>query len=368
MIAVVGSGVLGLAVAEYLSRRQPVVVISNEHPLTGSRAAAANLATKAQLFGRDAHFQLKLRARKMYRHWLGAMLAECGRGDFDLEGVFCEGAGLEFFHSSAACQRQLERVLQPANELTSRGLGTQPFQKTSETSLCYFNEAWVDASFCLNLLTEVLKKRNVSFVYENVVQHAQSINALKASYQVSQVVFCTGAWTTDVLAHFGLALQGSKRLTVGTTLVKNFNFLQVVNSAVLTAFGQPSVATPVALCEFHDVDVKNKVVLSGSCSQTFLSSTSERLASLADSSAAIDSLLVANARLENTADFYFKQLPETTLVKTGVRVGFGHTELVVKRLTHDVIVCCGAHKSGFLFAPVVGPLVSSPAVGNFSAV
>ena len=66
-IYIVGSGIIGLSVAEYFSRNNPhVTVISNNNPLAGSYAAAANLATKGQLFGRDPHFQIKLDAKKIY--------------------------------------------------------------------------------------------------------------------------------------------------------------------------------------------------------------------------------------------------------------------------------------------------------------
>jgi hypothetical protein len=47
---------------------------------------------------------------------------------------------------------------------------------------------------------------------------------------------------------------------------------------------------------------------------------------------------------------------------TGIRVGYGHSEMVLENFLHDnfnVVICSGAHKSGFLFALKVGERISA---------
>ena len=66
---VVGRGIIGLSVAEVLSRTLPVIVLFRDEPWMGSKAAAANLSTKAQVFARDPHFDLKLKGKSKYRSW-----------------------------------------------------------------------------------------------------------------------------------------------------------------------------------------------------------------------------------------------------------------------------------------------------------
>jgi hypothetical protein len=48
----------------------------------------------------------------------------------------------------------------------------------------------------------------------------------------------------------------------------------------------------------------------------------------------------------------------------GYRVGYGHEELVVEKIYSNdqnlnIFVCAGAHKSGYLFAPVVGSILQN---------
>lgn len=356
MIAIVGSGILGLAVAEYLSRTQRVVLISNEHPLAGSHAAAANLMTKAQLFGRDVHFQRMLSAREIYRTWLQALLIESGKSADSLDTFFCEGVGLEFFKSDAQCQKQFDRVSQPEVDLKARNLGLQPFERFNESTLRFFNEAWVDAATCLNLLRTLLAKRKVEVICEDVLAHSKTIESLKARYNVRNVVFCTGAWTTEVLAHFGLALQGSKKITIGSTLIKDVAFHQIVKEC--RSLTSPAVPdnVQISMCELRSPEKRRKVVISGAGAQSIFSSSSERVDSLSQFNQA--ALLAANNRLDEIASMYLKNTFPTLHVKTGLRVKYGHTELVVKRLSESAVICCGAHKTGFLFAPVVGELVA----------
>ena len=52
--------------------------------------------------------------------------------------------------------------------------------------------------------------------------------------------------------------------------------------------------------------------------------------------------------------------------QNGIRIGFGHQEIIIEHIKNTqncekacLFVCAGAHKSGFLFGPVIGPKIES---------
>lgn len=346
MIVVVGTGIFGLSVAEYLSRTMPVCLVSNNHPFAGSNAAAANLATKAQLFGRDAHFQIKLNAKKNYQYWVRGLLDELD-SPIKLDSVFRLGNAVEIFENKTECEMQRGRITQPKIELEKRNLGVQPFWLISENILGYKEEAWIDAKLFITTLKNVLLKRNVK-TFEMDVSNFQSHEDVLKYFSAKKIVLCTGAWTQSVLNHFGFDLLPKARYSIGSTIDVDSSFDE---------FSKQFDDRPVVV-EIRSIESKNKVVLSGSKSCLYLSSTSRRIETAEKE---VDEALL----LEDCQSLIWYTQKHCNLnfdnfkIRTGLRVGFGHSELVVNKVNLDVVVCCGAHKSGFMFAPEVGALVQT---------
>ena len=157
-VFVVGRGILGLSCALALARAgHAVVVVSSPHSPRASEAAAANLALKAQVFGRDPHFALKLRARESYAQWLQGLAGDV---------PFASGVGLELFDAPHLRDAQEARVRQPADALAARGFGAQGVARVSADAwgaLTYLGEAWVDAHALLAALETTCRALGVDF-------------------------------------------------------------------------------------------------------------------------------------------------------------------------------------------------------------
>lgn len=351
---VVGSGVLGLSVAEWFSRFTKVKIVSNEDPRSGSQAAGASLATKAQCYARDTHFALKLEARQIYESWLLSLLGEAAPhsrawAELDFAHLYREGEATESFQDSTACSEQLRRLTQPMTNLLERGFHRQPLRSEDETQIRFENEAWVDAATLLKLLRFVLENRGVHFVSSDVCALLAGADAVHET-----VVLCTGAWTPSLLTRLGLTLSNKRRprLTLGSTfsfdcrepldvLARNVYFESHAQDSKALVMGHPSRATLASTVARSDELVWRDELLSSHEDQLWRTAT--RLIPGFEASA-------PSAKLAER--------------RAGWRIGFGHSEIVIERIEHqalaaDLIVCAGAHKSGFLFAPVVGHCVQN---------
>lgn len=354
---IIGSGILGLSVAEYLTRSKifpsEVKIISNENRLAGSLAAAANLATKGQLFARDPHFHLKLEAKKYYRTWLENLLEELNTKDVTLDSIFCCATGVDHYLSEEQQKKQCKRVKQNNEELQKRNLPTDSILIGENNTVIYKDEAWVDALQLLKILKKVLIKRSVKFeqatfdkeIYSNIVQENKCKN----------IIFCTGAWTKDLIKNLSITVpveMTKERLSIGSTFYGE-NLIYLNNHALI---------------EKNADDLKTKVTFSGNNKKQFLSSTTVKIKNIGYNYQ--NELNIANLKLIALAKEYQVNnvitIPnEKNLNKTdGYRVGFGHSEIIISELfdnCHNIkkIVCAGAHKSGYLFAPVIGAKVQN---------
>lgn len=327
-ISIVGSGIIGLSLCEYFSRKNfDITCISDEEKISGSKAAGALLSTKAQLFGRGEHYQLKLDAKKIYKKWLTEILEELG-STICLNEIYREGEGVEVFESDDEASLQIKRIVQPQAELKSRGLPMNPVERLG-SKVVYKNEAWVDAPRLLVLLKRVCEKRGVQFEEKDVLEG----DFLK-TVQADKVILATGYWTPSILAAWGYSALPKARATWGSTFWANG--------------ASPASRCHAVILETHRG--KTSVSLSGTENNIICSSTT-----------------VKNRRdLDETNELFLDVCHEiyglsceSFQSQTGPRIGFGHREIVVKHLEGPVpvIVCAGAHKSGYLFGPVIGPEV-----------
>ena len=379
---IVGKGILGLAAAEYFSRAEvqlafgptKICVVSSleMHP-PGSAAAGANLSTKGQLFARDPHFALKLAGKNRYPKWLNGLLEECGSertNSPELSAFFRWGTGLDFFADVLDAQKQFQRVFQGVEALEQRGLPTTAVAFENEKSLRYHDEAWVDARFLLSLLEQVCRRRGVTFLEKNIEceKDLEQIYAQQFQNQQFQgVVLCPGASVLQLLKNLGFTappeLKRAHRVTWGSTFVYSAASFHSENHA--------------ALCEDVRKDFLSKVTLSGGPHSVVASSTTVKIRTAEDGSIHIKDMeknqwQEANKALGSHAQEFATRIwgehPACSLgqptVYSGSRIGFGHQEIVITKLSDkwrglQVLLCAGAHKSGYLFAPVVGEQLSA---------
>jgi hypothetical protein len=225
----------------------------------------------------------------------------------------------------------------------------------------YQEEAWVDASSLLKQLSSFLMQHKVEWISDVVS------NALLAKLKPNFCVLCTGAWTIATLESLNISvpdvLKKSQRVTMGSTI--QGVFAHILPNDPLFDF---------VLYEKVSLYRKQKVTFTlGECfskTQHYLSSSSLKIN--------IEDILQHEIKNKDT---YFKNLEHenqkllelfshssfaslenvnTFRYFSGLRIGFGHSELVVHPFSFEhgsAVVCAGAHKSGFLWAPVVGELV-----------
>lgn len=349
---IVGSGILGLSLAEYLTRQSipanELKIISTENEKSGSSAAAANLATKGQLFARDPHFKLKLDSKMNYKNWLQILINELNNSEYKIDSIYKEGKGIEYFATNDEMLEHFKRVKQSDTELKKRNLPLDSIQKNNN-SIIYANEAWVDAKKLLQLLRHILLKRDV--IIEKKEFNLDYYNNLIKNYDCKNIIFCVGAWTKSLLQELQFTLPKEfekERLTIGSTFMgeKLFHLNEY------------------ALIEKNSLKTKEKITLSGTNSINYISSSTVKIDKLTDN-INFDKLSEKNKKLLDflqnlSIDFSFKNLDLSALKQIdGYRVGFGHSEIVITELQSKSsgirsFVCAGAHKSGFLFAPVIG--------------
>ena len=424
-IVIVGGGITGLSLAYDFKRAGAQVLLlsasqlvninssrfstpfgENTFPLhlqSASQAAAANLALRAQQFARDPHFALKLAARKIFRRWLQGIEALS-----EQKIAFKEGKGCDAFASVSLAQTQWSRILQDREELKKRNLQEQdialleqntllkvtPEQNPPEHSpleqrlpsrfpgaVVYGGEAWVHGLQLLTALHSACSKLGVAFQIAEVANWTQIILSAQkyfagqnSSAAKINVIFATGAGSESLLN--ALSLQPEEQAQVNL-------FKKPRYSAGSTFVSSKSFKSPYVLLELADAQRQAKVTLSGNEEATFLSSTTLRVAQpnvlsqeekliwarknnelIELSTSAQDSNVQAYGPLNQTSCSDFAKVLWGELEERhGLRVGFGHKELLVAKLAavegtmppavQTAVLCAGAHKSGFLYAPIL---------------
>jgi glycine/D-amino acid oxidase-like deaminating enzyme len=364
-ILIVGRGILGLSIAEYLSRDThcEVMVVSSAAHSPASAAAAANLATKAQVFARDPHFDLKIRGKLRYSGWLDDLRSECNQsGAPDLPAVYKSGFGRDFFSDEAACAVQLKRVQQPACEIETRGLPEQKLRRSSPTTIDYGDEGWVDAQYLLSLLEKVCALRGVAFSEFDVINPDGRFFETSA---FDHLILAAGSYTPRILAAWGA--QGSEEVFRKTRRWSHGGTLEILS---------PDWSMPDELSLIEVVPASGpvgKVTFSGASGRLFCSSVSVKCQDSGFSSepgqADLSMIEEQKQKILSLAVEFFGLNGEAASVRfrSGLRLGFGHSELICESISipailkgkvfHSLIVAAGAHKSGFLFAPCIGELV-----------
>jgi FAD dependent oxidoreductase len=383
---VVGEGVIGLSTALALARRKRNVLVVSNHRTKGkfqcaSFAAAANLALKGQVFARDPHFGLKIRARTLYQEWLSGL---------SLPVSYHVGLGTDVFACEVECHKQYSRVCQDEVEKTNRHLPIDTIQKASPNTIIYQNEAWVHGEELLISLKQTCLDSGVQFEDANIMDWKDLERFVEFGLSF-ELFICGGAGSLALLRD--LALEpidskvskqlGSPRYSVGST----YFFPSVPNNL------------GVSLLEWNQHG--EKCTLSGNQKGTFVSSSTVRTKEpfLFSSHEELtwekenEKLLhlFSAFKKENTESYTERNTlenSENVLNKEGIekysgcRVGYGHSELVTCELQpsgHPEVedldltfrpqkslstnkkfryfLLGGTHKSGFLYAAVMDEIL-----------
>ncbi len=376
-ILIIGNGILGLSVAEFFSRQQYinkyfVEIESKKNLLTGSSAAAANLATKGQLFGKDPHFQMKLNGKNIYFQWLKNLCFESNTDEKEIEMHFRSGFGLDFFSKKEDLECQFNRVLQNKDDLIKKKLPTDFIQIENEAlklnqlelhCISYKNEFWVDANWLLNLLHKTLIKRNIKM-------NSSENGFTEHQIGISHIIYCMGAWTNSK-NQFNIKLG---KVTYGITC-----FLDEKNSAeffesliqIEAQFTNNKNEKKVSLYSFHYYDDKGekiKFTISGQKNRIYFSSTTIILKDDIPFTEGFFKNEYDNINIDfkkNIHKFLKENFNRDTIIYSveGYRIRYGHQEFLVQEICnadqsyYKKIVCAGAHKSGFLIAPVISEIV-----------
>lgn len=366
-ITVVGSGILGLSVAEYFSRetfenKYQVSLSTKSLSHNASHAAAANLATMGQLYARDPHFQLKLEGKAQYSKWLTDLISEVDRNPNEIQNHFHCGYGIDIFFTEQERQKKLKRVLQSSEQLTKRGFPQDKIQCSDSAikyksenlfPIFYKNEAWVRSEWLLGLLKDVLDKRQVPLK----IQDSDEIHA----HSNNHIISCMGSDVTKIPAISGL----KHKKTVGTTYFCDAHTSQKIYEKLNNLGHQiQSQADQCALWTFHipnHNETQTKVTVSGNGQRMFFSSTT-----FPAEEDPLQIFMQEQKFQEKLKKFFLDQFQLNLELQgiSGTRIRFGHSEWILKDIADKAsvkrhIVCGGAHKSGFLIAPVIGEKIEA---------
>jgi hypothetical protein len=359
MIGIVGCGIVGLSVAEFLTRNgaQNVKILSTTRFPAASKAAAANLATKAQVFARDPHYALKLEGKKKYSAWLEMLLRESSFAS-QLSSLYRSGVGRDHFESKELTEKQWIRIRQDEASTQVRGLPEQKLRRIDDRTIECDDEAWVDAPVLLHLLETVCRQRGVEFFEADACEPESWSEELRSA---KALVLCAGAGTVRILESWKSvelppAFKKSLRWTFGGTLT-------IRGSGIVWDEG-------ISLLECVGHGEPSKVTFSGFADTLYCSSVSIPCAfpdhpkSVSDP--ALQSLLFQKETIYRCVRQFFGVEPTDFDCewRWGHRLGFGHKEWLIEPVPHSLpflngplIVAAGMHKSGYLVAPMLGELV-----------
>lgn len=372
---VVGGGILGLAIAETFSRAgraaltppKQVWIVDASLPYSGSMASAGFLARKGQREALTPGFGWKIAGQRAFEAWGAALHAEA-RASADAHAraaasrpwnggladlpLFRAGIGRDRFANALDCQRHFERVMRDPGGIG--GTGGKAIRKIGACEIEYEGEAWIDAVAFLALLRSVLRARGVQFLHASFPDDPFPDGATLSD----GIVIAAGAWTPRILQRAGIALPpGLARKGLKYTAGTSFD---------LSGAQVPTGLRECALLDVHAPGLETKHTFGGLPERACAAAADARCGS-ADADLA--------AALEEPESVFLRQSALTVIAsmrRRGMRLRWGGSELVLQRLecgfgAVPLVLCAGAHKSGFALAPIVGGrvqhLLSADAAG-----
>ena len=344
-LLIIGSGIVGLSLAEYFSRDTANTVILNsskEDLLAGSLAAPANVSLKSQVTARQKHFNYKIQAQTLYSKWIRNLEQESSPSEEQGIKIFRQGRSLEFFETEKLKEEQYLRVTKNASH------DPQKIRMLSH-KIEYDDEIYVSGSELLKLLKEVLQKR-LNFRFDFTLLSRKNTSFLFADFE--KVFFCTGAWTFQLLEELGIkeGLNFKPRYSLGLSL--SFR-------------AKKSILRDYVLIDMVKKE-SQKSTLSGREGQfCYLSSFSRKLINLNNLDTFSQDLKAEGlSALESFQKEGFIDSISDISYLFGVRMRLNHEELSIQHICSPDIntrlyFCSGFHKSGFYYAPIIGEVVQN---------
>jgi glycine oxidase len=215
-IAVVGAGIIGMAIADALARTTSarIVVVDRGTPgCEASNAAAGLLAVASSRARRGVLFDLRCRSARLFGGWIETLHEETGAEvDYRRPGVLAvaateaEGEALRDLVEHRRQQGFSCESLRPS-ELVRLEPGLSP-------NLCggarFDDDAVVDSRALVSALVTAARMRGVRFLLGTDVRAVMpeadgvAVCCSAASLLAGTVVIAAGAWCADVLARAGV--------------------------------------------------------------------------------------------------------------------------------------------------------------------
>jgi glycine/D-amino acid oxidase-like deaminating enzyme len=344
-LLIIGSGIVGLSLAEYFSRDSSNNVILNtsrENLLAGSLAAPANVSLKSQVIARQKHFNYKIQAQSLYSKWIQNLEQESSSIETQGIKLFRQGKSVEFFETEKLKEEQYMRVTKNASH--------DPKKITMlSRKIEYDDEIYVSGTDLLKLLKEILQKRE-NFRFDFTLLSKKNAPFFFANFETA--FFCTGAWTFQLLESLGIkeGLIFKPRYSLGLSL---------------SFHTKKSLLRDYVLIDIIKKESK-KYTLSGREGQLcYLSSFSRKLFDLNNIDEFSQSL---KEEASNALEYFQKEGIVDSISDIsylfGVRMRLNHEELSIQHICSQDIntrlyFCTGFHKSGFYYAPIIGEVVQN---------
>lgn len=360
-IVIAGAGILGLSVAECVSRRgERVVVLDTGQPLQGSAAAAAQLGLKGQSVFRSSDFGLKISGQRMYEHWLRLW---CGAET--VPSWFHRGLGRERFLTPADVLKHKTRICKHEQHPRFGWQGpTLVHEVAGGLSLTYVHEASVNAPQMLQALRGCLISRGVEFLPLDVREVASVL-----SLRPRSVVLAVGAWSEDVVPFWSDCAEAvftaksgltTSRLSLGATIdAGQIGGDLDLNTHVVEGVTLPDAGERLSITAHGDL-----------FSVTSLSCT---VSSTQISRADRQALVVEQGKAQELLGKFGLCLWGKTALRTGLRFRATNHDMICREIPLKVEISChsrttplprvilftGANKSGYLYGPALAPVVVS---------
>ncbi len=214
-VGIVGSGIIGLSIADELLRHGNAVTLFDPAPAgsEASQAAAGMLAPQLEATAPGPLLQLCLHSRELYAQWQARLSQASGlsldyrqNGALKLAFTATELKALETEVAWQQTQSLRARLLSPAETLAR-----EPALNPSLLGAAYFpDEAQIDSARVVQALAQVVEKMGGRWVRE-AVEHLDEtsgritgVRTPSGQHRFDAVVLCAGSWSGLINGRTGL--------------------------------------------------------------------------------------------------------------------------------------------------------------------
>ena len=198
-IAIVGSGVIGLSVALYLSLEGFKVMLITRNPQEGASWFAGGMLAPFSEGLEGELFEFSYESLKMYSDYV-KLVEEVSRSkiDFWKDGIL------------RVVLKGEEGLIKKAEQYRERGFSVEILERMDYHSeevvsvIRYAEEGWVDTEHLMDALLLAMENSGVKIEIDEINkielkdERVESLKGIKGNYRADYYVFCTGAWTKEL--------------------------------------------------------------------------------------------------------------------------------------------------------------------------